>query len=857
MKTISQCKYWWFALFIIYSSLPAFSQQKEKLHCEDYKLWNTLQIGSASDNGIWTSYSKSYRTGKDSLYLKNVDTGIQRVFTGGHSAKITPDGRLFGYLKNDSLFVMETATNAVKIYENISQFDFVKNSEYVVYCTEHNNTRKLTIENIKSGRTKYFDCVQAYSINNIQSYLAVTQKCGDDSFVRFVSLQSQYREFILSNSNTEDFNNLTWNSTGEAVAYYSSNRVQNIHTIIHASRLGGRPVVTKLDTLLLKKPKSYCIRKYKLYISDTGDKVFFDITEDNKAKEGNSVPLVWKSSDNQVPPKTGDNSMHWNVWFPQQNKVLEIEDGNLTACALTDGENKVILLDNTQYLPLYRYNDRYCDVYILDLKTGEKKKIITKQLNVYRHLVADSESKYIAYFRGQNWWSYNMQTGEHTCVTEHLNASFNKSNSDRLDQHQAHGFGGWTSTGQMILYDEFDIWIISPKGKNGQRITSGNSKKKYRIYEDLSLSLRDGFFRYASRIYDLKDGLLITELNATDLSEGFGIYYPSQGLQQITERKSKINYIKRFKKQNRFYFIESSFSIAPQLITTSTKGEIKILAKSNEQQNKFHWGHSEIVHYLSPEGKELIGALFYPANYSADKKYPMIVSIYENRSHALHEYVAPSLETFDGFNITNYTLEGYFVLLPDISYVIGKPGHSALHCVLAAVDETIKTNVIDEDNIGLIGHSFGGFETTYIISQTNRFKTAVAGAGVTDLLSFYLDIDSSSLSNMERFENSQFRNKIPFTEDKFLLESPIMNVKTINTPLLLWTGDSDKMVDPSYSIKMYAALWRLQKKSTLLTYPQEEHVLINPANQQNLTTKIMNWFDHYLKGAPKETWINN
>ncbi len=204
-----------------------------------------------------------------------------------------------------------------------------------------------------------------------------------------------------------------------------------------------------------------------------------------------------------------------------------------------------------------------------------------------------------------------------------------------------------------------------------------------------------------------------------------------------------------------------------------------------------------------------------------------------------------------------FALFPFIVLLPDIAYVLNKPGYSALQCVLSAVDQAVKTSSIDEQNIGLIGHSFGGFETSYIVGQTNRFKTAVAGAGVTDLLSFYLDIDSSDISNMERFENSQFRNRIAFTENEFLSESPIMNVKGINTPLLIWTGDNDKMVKSSYAIKMFAALWRLQKKSTLLIYPDEPHVIVNPVNQRDLTLKLTQWFDYQLKNSPKEDWMND
>src|SRR5690606_12900419 len=239
------------------------------------------------------------------------------------------------------------------------------------------------------------------------------------------------------------------------------------------------------------------------------------------------------------------------------------------------------------------------------------------------------------------------------------------------------------------------------------------------------------------------------------------------------------------------------------------------------------------------------------------KKYPMIVSIYEKRSDALHNYTMPSETNYGGLNIANYTAEGYFVLMPDIAYKLNSPGKSALTCVLSSIEKAQASASIDQNKIGLIGHSFGGFETTYIISQTDRFKTAIAGAGVTDLLSFYLDIDSANLSNMERFESEQFRIQIPFTELAFSNESPIMNVKTIHTPVMLFIGDKDQMVRPSYNIKLFAALWRLKKESVLLIYPNEGHTILNEDYLKDLTLKTKDWFDYHLKDGLKTKWMVN
>lgn len=846
-------------ILLIFVNNICFSQQKRKLTFKDYQLWNTLQLGTASADGTWTSYSKSYLKKTDTLFLKNTATDVQFAFSGGHSEKITADGSLFAWLRNDSLFTLKPLTGKIETYPWVSQFELTKNGKYLIYHTADQVHKTLMLANSKTGRIEQFPNVTEYCLDPKQTTLALIQNSGNNTVIMLIDLKGEAKSIVVSRSDTMEFQNLTWNKTSNALACYGFDRSKNISTIVFASNSCGFQNALRLDSSVQDFPIDGLVSRTKLYVSDKGDKVFFDVLSKTNALEEKVLAKVWKSSDKELPPKTDPSIMHWQVWLAKSNKVYPIENENLKACALSAGGDKVLLLDNSRYLPLYQYNDRYSDVYLADLNTGERKKIIEKQLTAYHHLVSNKDGEYVAYFKDSNWWSYNIQRDLHTCLTKNLGTPFNKSTSDRLDQHQAYGFGGWTTAGELLLYDEFDIWMVAPDGQRKQKITNGKSLKiKYRLYEDPSPSIRSGFFGFSCGSYDLAEGLLIKTTHTEELSEGFGIWNSKTGFQQIVNENAKMLYVGRYgKKKDSFLFIESAFDVSPRIVSVDLKMKAKIIARSNEQQQKFHWGKAEIIHYQNAEGRKLNGALFYPAGYSSDKKFPLIVSIYEKKASTIHEYIPPSLENFDGLNITNLTSDGYFVLLPDITYTLNKAGRSALKCVLSAVDKAITTASIDENNMGLVGHSFGGFESTYIVGQTDRFKTVVAGAGVTDLLSFYLDIDSSNLSNMERFENAQFRNRVPFTENDFLSESPIMNVKGINTPLLLWTGENDQMVKSSYSIKMFAALWRLQKKSTLLIYPDEPHVIVNPVNQRDLTLKLTQWFDYQLKNSPKEDWMND
>ena len=177
-------------------------------------------------------------------------------------------------------------------------------------------------------------------------------------------------------------------------------------------------------------------------------------------------------------------------------------------------------------------------------------------------------------------------------------------------------------------------------------------------------------------------------------------------------------------------------------------------------------------------------------------------------------------------------------------------GESAKKCVLAAVDAVLLKYNVDPNRIGLTGHSFGGFETDYIIAKTDRFAAAVSGAAVTNLVSGYLYYNTNSASpNFWRFENHQQRMGKSLFEDlsSYLRNSPVLQAEGVNTPLLAWTGEEDKQVYYFQSIEYYLALRRLNKEHTLLIYPGESHTIIDKKNQADLTKRIEAWFAKYLK----------
>jgi len=306
-------------------------------------------------------------------------------------------------------------------------------------------------------------------------------------------------------------------------------------------------------------------------------------------------------------------------------------------------------------------------------------------------------------------------------------------------------------------------------------------------------------------------------------------------------------------------YIAEKYDNPPKLMLRELKTEkTSLIFQSNPQHGKFHWGNAKMIRYSNSRGQQMKGILYYPANFDPDRLYPMIVHIYDKQSGHIHDYINPGFNNGNGFNISNYATKGYFVLLPDIIYQTGNPGLSAADCVIAATKKALSLAPVDPKKVGLIGHSFGGYETDFIITQTDIFATAVAGAAITDLVSSYLYVSwNYTKPNFWHYESGQLRMGTSLNGDykAYVENSPVYHAAKVTTPLLSWAGENDKQVHTYQSIEFYLALRRLGKEHIMLLYPGQRHVLTDAAQQRHLTEHIEQWFDYYLRGGPKQSWM--
>jgi acetyl esterase/lipase len=410
---------------------------------------------------------------------------------------------------------------------------------------------------------------------------------------------------------------------------------------------------------------------------------------------------------------------------------------------------------------------------------------------------------------------------------------------------------GWTKDGvSVLLSDMWDIWNAPVHGGQAVNLTVNGKKDRIRYRTRYRLDPEEKGVDLAAPVYIGAYGEWTKKAGIGRVENG------KPGIKTLVWDDAAYSGLIKAKKSDVYFFTRETCKDAPDYhIADATLANAKKITAANPQQKDFLWSSGvKLIEYASAKGDKLQGALHLPANYQPGKSYPTIVYIYEKLSQGANFYAQP---TASGFNKSVYTSNGYAVLTPDIVYKVNDPGMSAVWCVLPAVDAAIKTGVVDKDRVAIHGHSWGGYQTSFLVTQTDIFKAAIAGAPLTEMISMYYSIYwNTGGGNMAIFESSQGRftgSPIEVT-DAYIRNSPISHAKNVKTPLVILHNDKDGAVDFTQGIFYYNTLRRLQKPVVMLQYKGENHGLRVPANQKDYTVRMREFFDHHLMGKPAPKW---
>jgi fermentation-respiration switch protein FrsA (DUF1100 family)/Tol biopolymer transport system component len=496
------------------------------------------------------------------------------------------------------------------------------------------------------------------------------------------------------------------------------------------------------------------------------------------------------------------------------------------------------------------------DVYFVDLATGNRTKI-QDRLNDDYYLEASPAGHYLLYFHDNNYWTVNTTTRAVVNITKTVPTAFADLEADyTIKQKPAFGFAGWTKDdASIILYDKFDLWQVSPDGSQSTKLTDGAKDQVRHRY--VKLNPRDEFLDIDKPMYLSMFGIWTKKSGYARLNLATSGKFTEEHL--VWQDKS-VDRLGKAKDADVFEYVVQTFTESPNaFVGGSDLKDPKQVTKTNPFQSNYAWGKEELIDYKNSHGEHLQGALYYPAGYDPSKKYPMVVYMYEKLSDGLHQYSAPSERNY--YNVGAVTSHGYFMLEPDIVFRPRDPGVSVVDCVTSAVKRVIQMNVIDPKKVGVMGHSWGGFDSVYLATHTTDFfAAAVAGAPITDLVSNYGNHHwSSGIAETDHIETGQQRMEVPLYEDlqAYIRNSAVFGVQNMTTPLLIEVGDSDGTVFFHQGVELYNIARRAKKNVVLLEYAGEDHGLRKKPNQIDYQRRIFAWFGHYLKDEPAAPWITN
>jgi dipeptidyl aminopeptidase/acylaminoacyl peptidase len=574
-------------------------------------------------------------------------------------------------------------------------------------------------------------------------------------------------------------------------------------------------------------------------------------------KDDKAIVELWHWKDDFIQPmqkvraQQEKSRTYLAVYHIKNKKLVQLTDKTMPVASLSTDGAMAIGSDDTQYRPLVAYDGNYSDVFLINANDGSRKPLLKKH---HWGVTFSPTGRFAIFYDGKDWNIINVSSGTVTNVTKDIpGAKLSNEDHDTPSASPAYGVAGWSNDENVVLInDKYDIWEVSTTGGGFRNMT-------YQVGRDAKAQFRYVKLDPKEKGIDVSKPMFLHFENLLTRATGFATLDPrGKGPVVLTAQPALLGAPTKAKQANRLLFTAQTFDKFPDLFVAGMdfKNSYRI-SDANPQRNQFVWGTSELIQYKNSDGVPLSGVLIKPDNFDATKKYPMLVYIYEKLSQNVHHFVFPKEGT--SINPTFYASNGYLVLMPDIVYTIGYPGQSALKCVLPAIQSVVDKGFVNEDAIGIQGHSWGGYQIAYMITQTNRFKAAAAGAPVSNMTSAYDGIRwGTGLPRQFQYEKTQSRIGGSLWEFpmRFVENSPVFMADRVKTPLMILHNDHDDAVPWYQGIEYYLALRRLGKEVYLFNYPDELHGLRKKANQRDYTIRMQQFFDYHLKKAgPEPEWM--
>ena len=469
------------------------------------------------------------------------------------------------------------------------------------------------------------------------------------------------------------------------------------------------------------------------------------------------------------------------------------------------------------------------------------------------------DGRFVVIYKDRNYYAFDNTTGKTVNLTGNLPYPVWDESDDHPMPKQPYGIGGWgDEDGKVLIYDRYDIWSLDMTGNSEPVcLTAGDGRKR---------NLQYRYHRLDKESKTLKKGetMVLDLFDYADKRRGLAtMRYGIPAAPSIkTLDKYYISQLTKAADADVYLWQQGNFEVMPNIYTSNSTDFAKAvrLTDANPQMADISWGTAQLVEWYAYDGKKSQGVLYLPEGFDASAKdaYPMLTVFYETGSEMLYwpYRMEPS---WSWINYPFYVSRGYAVFVPDIHYTGGVPGECAYNYVCSGVEEICRRYpAIDSKRVGIDGQSWGGYQTAFLVTRTDMFACAGSGAPVANMTSAYGGIRwGAGDSRQGQYEMGQSRigRNLWDAREFYIANSPVFHADRVETPLLIMHNDADEAVPWYQGIEMFMALRRLEKPVWMLQYNGELHNIKARKNRKDITKRLQQFFDHYLKGEPMPRWM--